>query len=293
MSDRLVRGTFPGSNLRFAFCETARLCSEGIQRLNSDWISSWLLSEALTCATLLSVGLKDEERVSLRWGYTGPIGTILTDTDEKAQVRGFTQRLRLMPEVETLQEALGDGGKISAVSSFPDRIGQKGVTVAPFADITRDLAYFLSLSFQIETGIAVGLIIRPDSPIHLTSATGLLLQPLPGCDPILFDRLRTEIERPQFREWLEAEPRSPEATLARLEVGEEPSFLGEVAPAYVCNCSRQKVESVLRMLDQAELVDMLEKDGSAEIDCHFCAEHYTFSRSDLQILIEQCQAGHA
>ena len=223
MSDRLVRGTFPGSNVRFAICETARLCSEGVHRLNSDWISSWLLSEALTCAALLSVGLKDEERVSLRWGYTGPIGTILTDTDEKAQVRGFTQRLRLMPEVETLQEALGEGGRISAVSSLPDRVGQKGITEAPFADITRDLAYFLSLSFQIETGIAVGLIIRPDSPIQLTSATGLLLQPLPGCDPIFFDRLRTEIERPQFRQWLAAEPRSPEEALARLQVGEEPA----------------------------------------------------------------------
>ena len=293
MSDRLLRGTFPNNNIRFAVCQTAQLCSDGIHRLKSDWISSWLLSEALTCATLLSVGLKDEERVSLRWGYTGPIGTILTDADEKAQVRGFTQRLRLMPEVESLGEALGNGGRISAVSSFPDKVGQKGITEAPFADITRDLAFFLSLSFQIETGIVVGLIIRPDSPIQLSSATGLLIQPLPGCDPLAFDHLRTEIEHPRFREWLEEQPRNAEEVAGRLDVGEAPSYLGEVTPHYVCNCSRQKVETVLRMLDQAELVDMLEKDGSAEIDCHFCAEHYYFSRADLQFLIEQCQAGHA
>lgn len=293
MNDRLLRGAFPANGIRFAVCETARLCSEGIQRLKSDWISGWLLSEALTCATLLSVGLKDEERVSLRWGYTGPIGTILTDIDEKAQVRGFSQRLRLMPEVETLSEAMGDGGRISAVSSFPDRVGQKGITEAPFADITRDLAFFLSMSFQIETGIAVGLIVRPDSPIELAAATGLLIQPLPGCDPMVFDRVRNELEQPHFREWLEEEPRGAEEVILRLNVGEPPSIMGEVAPSYVCNCSRQKVESVLRMLDQAELVDMLEKDGSAEIDCHFCAEHYYFSRADLQSLIEQCQAGHA
>lgn len=293
MNDRLLRGTFPGLGIRFAVCQTARLCSEGIFRLKSDWISSWLLSEALTCATLLSVGLKDEERVSLRWGYSGPIGTILADIDEKAQARGFTQRLRLMPEVEGLSEAIGEGGKISAVSSFPDRVGQKGITEAPFADISRDLAYFLSLSFQIETGIVVGLIVRPDSPIQLTSALGLLIQPLPGCDPIVFDKVRMELERPAFREWMEESPQSAEDVVARMEVGEAPSFLGEVVPSYACNCSRRKVETVLRMLDQAELVDMLEKDGFAEIDCHFCAEHYHFSRADLQSLIQQCQAGHA
>lgn len=293
MSDHLVRGTFPKRNIRFAVCQTARLCTEGIHRLKSDWISSWLLSEALTCATLLSVGLKDEERISLRWGYTGPIGTILADMDEKAQVRGFTQRLRLMPEISTLSEALGKGGKISAVSSFPDRVGQKGITEAPFLDITRDLAHFLSLSFQIETGIVVGLIIRPDAPIQLSAATGLLLQPLPGCELADFDRLRVKIEHPEFRQWLEAKPRSTEEVVTRLDAGEAPLYLDETEPSYVCNCSRRKVETVLRMLDQAELEDMLEKDGSAEIDCHFCAEHYHFSRADLQTLIEQCQAGHA
>lgn len=293
MSDRLLRGTFPRSNLRFAVCQTAELCSEGIGRLDTDWIAGRLLSEALTCATLLSVSLKDDERISLRWAYDGPVGTILTDMNEKAQVRGFTQRLRLMPEVATLSEAVGSEGKISAVSSFPDRVGRKGITEAVFLDITRDLAHFLSLSFQIETGLVAGLIFSPEEPIRLAAATGLMLQPLPGCDPVYFNKVREGMEHPSFRQWLEETPRDTAEVVARLEVGEPPTFLEEASPSYSCNCSRHKVETVLRMLDQAELMDMLEKDGSADINCHFCAEHYHFSRADLQYLIEQCQAGHA
>ncbi|MCZ6472439.1 MAG: Hsp33 family molecular chaperone HslO [SAR324 cluster bacterium] len=293
MRDRLLRGTFPSSNLRFAVCETRELCSEGLARLKSDWIAGWLLSEALTCAALLSVGLKDEERLSLRWAYSGPVGTILADMNEKAQVRGFTQRLRLMPGVSTLDEAMGGSGKVSVVSSFPDRVGQMGITEAVFQDITRDLAHFLSLSFQIETALAVGLIIRPEDPIHLSSATGLLLQPLPGCDYALFNGVREIVEHQGFRDWLEAAPRMPEEVLARLGLKETPSILNEITPSYSCHCSREKVESVLRMLDAEELRDMLEKDGHAEINCHFCAEHYWFSGTDLQSLIEQCQAGHA
>jgi molecular chaperone Hsp33 len=53
------------------------------------------------------------------------------------------------------------------------------------------------------------------------------------------------------------------------------------------------VASVLRMFDPAELQDMLEQDGQAEVNCHFCAATYHFSRSDLETLLGQSQTGHA
>ena len=52
MGDRLLRGTFPESNLRFAACQAAELCSEAIERHRGEWVSGWLLAEALTCSTL-------------------------------------------------------------------------------------------------------------------------------------------------------------------------------------------------------------------------------------------------
>lgn len=292
MSDRLVRGTFPEKNIRFAACETGLLCSDGLQRLSPDWVSSWIFAEALTCSALMSVGLADGERLSMRWKYPGPMGMVLADLDEFGNVRGFPQR-RLMPEISTVVEALGGEGTMSVTSSFPNRVGRRGTTPAIFQDITRDLAHFLSLSFQIETGLVVGLIIPPEAPIRLLAATGLLIQPLPGCDLPAFGAVRDRLERPEFREWLEEAPRTAEAALERLEVGEPPQYLEEVTPSYLCNCSRTKVTSVLQLLGSEELLDMLENDGMAEIDCHFCAEHYHFSRTDLQALLEQSHAGHA
>ncbi|MEE8394600.1 MAG: Hsp33 family molecular chaperone HslO [bacterium] len=293
MSDRLLRGTFQNSQIRFAVCETTELCGEAMERLKTDPVSGLLLSEALTCAALLSVALTDGERLSLRWSYPGPIGTILADMNEKCEVRGFPQGLRLMPRVSSPPEAFGGEGKISGISSFPDRVGQLGTVRAVFQDITLDLAHLLSLSFQVETALGVGLKLLPGEPIRPAMATGIMLQPLPGCDLEVFDRVRRTVEHPVFREWAEARPRRAEELVEWLNLDESPLYLGEIRPAYVCHCSREKVVSVLRMLGAEELRDMVEKDGQAEVNCHFCASTYHFSRTDLQFLLQQSQVGHA
>jgi molecular chaperone Hsp33 len=293
MSDRLIRGTFPQHQIRFAACQTAALCSDAIRRHQADWLSGWLLSEALTCAALLSVQLKDAERLTLRWLYPGPIGTILADIGGQGLVRGFPQRLRLMPEVTTLADAIGAGeGRVTATSTLGEKMGPTGIVPAPFGDVTRDLAHLMSLSFQVETALAVGLIVPPSEPIGLVSALGVLLQPLPGGDLEAFDAVRRAVERPDFRRWLESAPRAPEEALAHVGLG-KPVTLAETRPAYRCRCSREKVERVLRMLERDELTDMITRDAGAEVNCHFCATAYRFSKTDLEGLLRQSQSGHA
>ena len=206
MSDSLVRGAFPESQIRFAYCRSTALCTEGVTRHHSDWISGWLLSEALVCATLLSTTLKDEEKLTLRWIYPGPVGVIMADMTERGEVRGFTQRVSLLPDVTTPEDALGGAGRISVVTSTPSQLLRTGITEAIFRHLPRDLAYFLSLSFQVETALAVGLIMPPGGAVRVSSAVGLLLQPLPGCDLMRFERARQSVEDPAFQSWLEAAP---------------------------------------------------------------------------------------
>jgi len=293
MTDQLLRGEFPESQIRFAFCEGAELCSEAVTRHQSDRISGWLLSEALLCAALLSTTLKDDEKLTLRWIYPGPVGVITADMTERGEVRGFTQRVTLYPQVTTLEQAIGGRGRLSVVTSTRTERLRTGITEAVFQNVPRDLAYFLSLSFQIETALAVALRMPAESPLRVGSAAGLMLQPLPGCDALRFEAARQSVEHPEFQAWLDAAPRAPEEVLGRVEAEGTPTVYEIVAPSYLCACSRGKAENVLRMLDPAELTDMLEKDGMAEINCHFCANSYVFTAEELGRMLRQSQAGNA
>ena len=74
----------------------------------------------------MSVNLKQKEKFTLRWMYPGPVGTILADTNEHAEVRGFPQRLRLVEQVSTLEAAMGGDGRMSAITSVPERVMHTG-----------------------------------------------------------------------------------------------------------------------------------------------------------------------
>lgn len=293
MTDRLIRGLLPEQNVRFALCQAAGLCTEGVRRHQSDHLAGWLLSEALTCATLLSIDLKGREKMTLRWLYTGPVGEILADTTESAAVRGFTRHLKLIGLAGTLDEAVGKEGQVAATTSLPNRVLHTGITNAVFQDVSLDMAHLLSLSFQVETAMAVGLIMPPEEPVELRSAVGVLLQPLPGADLEVFDVVRRKVEQPAFRSWLEVAPRPLEAVLERLADGSPHQVLDEREPRFVCTCSRAKVESVLRMLDPAEIQEMLEQDGQVDVSCHFCGSAYTFGAAELHTLLRQSESGHA
>ncbi|MDH4120178.1 MAG: Hsp33 family molecular chaperone HslO [Deltaproteobacteria bacterium] len=290
MDDLLLRGLFPEHEVRFSLVQAPGLCSEAMGIHGSDAVSGWLLSEALVSAALLSTSVKDDEKLTLRWMYPGPVGTILADLNERGEVRGYTQRVTLLPEVDTLAEALGGDGRLSVVQHTAGRVIRTGITQAFFRDLPRDLSYFLSMSHQIETALTVGLILPLALPLQARSALGLMIQPLPGASLEVFDQARNRVEGPAFRAWLEDAPRDPLEVLERVELGRA-EVLGQGVPAYGCGCSREKIHGLLTSLPPGELGDMVRRGEDTTITCHFCGRRYNLPPGEIQQLLDQMEKG--
>ncbi len=101
----------------------------------------------------------------------------------------------------------------------------------------------------------------------------------------LIDRLMTHIEQLPPITQLLREGKTPEQLLEILFSGIPYKTLEKRALAFRCTCSREKVERTLISLGAAEISDIIERDGGAEVTCEFCREAYSFSRDELEGLL--------
>jgi len=51
-------------------------------------------------------------------------------------------------------------------------------------------------------------------------------------------------------------------------------------PEFQCNCTREKVGNMLRMLGEDEINTAIAELGKLDINCDFCGKHYGFDKID-------------
>jgi molecular chaperone Hsp33 len=61
----------------------------------------------------------------------------------------------------------------------------------------------------------------------------------------------------------------------------EVEVLETVPVGYRCNCSHERYSRALATLGKKELYDMIQEQGEAELQCHFCNKKYLFSGEEL------------
>ena len=54
-----------------------------------------------------------------------------------------------------------------------------------------------------------------------------------------------------------------------------------------CNCSRERIESVLISLGQEEVNSIVKEKGKVEINCEFCNAHYELDKIDVEALFTE------
>ena len=56
-------------------------------------------------------------------------------------------------------------------------------------------------------------------------------------------------------------------------------------PMYECDCSKEHMADGLATIGKEELKDIIEKEGEAELVCHFCNKKYHFSKEELEKIL--------
>lgn len=296
MADQLVRATAAEGGIRAVGVITTRLTEEARGRHKLSYVATAALGRTMSCGLLLASSMKREgSRVNIRIKGEGPLGGILVDAGADGTVRGYVDNpaVELPPNARGKLDvggAVGQEGYLYVVRDVGYGYPYSSTVELVSGEIGDDVAHYLVSSEQTPSALVVGVFVGAEG---VTASGGLLVQVLPKAarDESLVEKLESRVAALSgFTPLLQVGKTLPEIFEELLgDMGL--TILPEVQMLrFHCGCSFNRVLGALKMLGEAELQDMMEKDNGAEATCHFCGKVYQASRDELAQLIEDLRA---
>ena len=274
--DQFQRFIFEHSQVRGAWVQLGESYQEIINQAPYPESVRLLLGESLAASVLLSSTLKFNGSLALQAAGEGPLTTLMTECSHKRHIRGVARFAdQAVSSETTLPELLGQSRM--AITITPEQ-GRRYQGVVPREADT--LAGCLEEYFERSEQLATRLFLFADG--HTTA--GLLLQRLPGHseeDDELWNRVEHLAATVQADEMLQLDS---ESLLHRLFHEETVRLFDSEPVAFHCSCSRERTLAALTSLGREECYNLLEEQGSINMDCQFCHASYRFDRNDIDHL---------
>jgi len=282
--DYAVRATAHGGTLRAFAARTTELVKE-LQRRHHTWpVATAALGRAVTVGAMMGLMLKGErDRLTIQIKGNGPLGQIVVDADSRGHVRGYVDN----PAVDL---PLNDRGKLDVAGAVGEGmlyvvkdLGLKepyrGSVPLVSGELGEDFTYYFTVSEQIPSAVGVGVLVDRDGSV--LASGGFILQVLPEAEEETIARLEERIAAmTSVTDRIQAGA-APE-DLLREVIGEDVQVLQRQPVSFDCSCSPDRIRSLLKSMGKEEISALLQKQGKAEVICHFCSERYVMEREELE-----------
>jgi len=292
VKDYLVKALGYNGQVRAYAVSTTETVGEA-QRRHYTWpTASAALGRAMTAGLMMGAMLKGDEKLTIKIEGGGPIGAILVDSNAKGEVRGYVTNPHVHFDLNEhgkldVRRAVGTDGMLTIVKDIGLRDHFTGQVPIVSGELGEDFTYYFATSEQVPSSVGVGVLVNPDNSIQ--TAGGFIIQLMPGTD----DSTITEIENrlqsiPPVSKMIQA-GLTPEEILDQLLGEGNVKVLEKMPVSFQCQCSRERISNALISLGKAEIQDIIEEEGKAEAQCHFCNEKYQFSKEELEELAAEAK----
>lgn len=289
MSDKLIKFLAHSDAITFCCVDSTELVESArvIHKMNPTPTAA--LGRTLTMGAIMGANLKVEnEKVTIQILGNGPLGSILVAANEKAEVKGYVSNA--MAEVDSLPNGkLNVGGIVGkGMLNIIRDIGLKepyvGNVPLQTGEIAEDFAYYYAVSEQVPSAVALGVLVNKDGSVK--KAGGYLLQVLPNTPEEVIISIEKRMSSIKTITQMLEEGMSIEE-IARYVTGDSDiKVVEEVVPKWKCDCSRERMEKALITLGKQEL-EVLQKDETTQLECHFCDKKYKFTSEEIKELLEK------
>lgn len=290
MGDYLVRALGFNGNVRAFAVRTTDTVGEAQRRHNSWPTATAALGRSLTASVIMGAMLKGEDKLTVKIEGNGPIGVILIDSNANGEVRGYVSNPHVHFDLNSVGKldvarAVGTEGALTVVKDLGLRDMFSGQTPIVSGEIAEDFTYYFAVSEQVPSSVGLGVLVNPDNSV--LAAGGFILQILPGCDDETITEIENQLKTIEPVSKMIEKGYTPERILEAVLGEGNVQVLDSMPVQFKCQCSKERFGAAIKSLGVQELQEMIDEDGGAEAQCHFCLEKYDFEASELEGFIHE------
>ncbi len=277
---------------------TTDLVEEAVSIHDTTPVASAALGRVLTAAGLMGIMLKsDEDKLTVNFKGNGQARQILATAHGDGTVKGYIANPYVdLPLKENgkldVGGALGEG-ELTVIKDLGLKEPYMGTIALVSGEIADDLTAYFYISEQQNSSVALGVKVERD--LSIGAAGGMIIQMLPGAEEAAVDALEEMIGKMEplttsISRVMEETPGLSQSGIVRRLMEEifadmpekyRLQALEEREIRWECDCSRERMARALATIGKEDMREIIEEDGKAELQCHFCLKKYDFSRQEL------------
>lgn len=292
MTDYIVRATAADAQVRAFACTTKNMVETARKAHDTSPVVTAALGRLLSAGAMMGAMLKGEKDVlTLQIKGDGPVNGLTVTADSKGNVKGYAN----VPDVILPANSVGKldvggavgKGELSVIKDMGLKEPYVGQTALQTGEIGDDLTYYFATSEQVPSSVGLGVLMERDNTVK--QAGGFIIQLMPFAEDAVIDRLEGNLSKIKSVTSLLDAGNTPEQMLELLLDGLQPEITDTMQTAFVCDCSKQKVEKALISIGKKELKNMIDDGKEVEVNCQFCNSHYQFTIEELKALYQKAQ----
>ena len=292
--DVVIRGLLFNGAVNLTAISGRTLVEAARQAHGLSHVCTAALGRLLMQTAMMSVQLKNStDNLTVIFDGNGAGGKIVAVGHEGGRVKGYVDN----PSVELPLKAngkldvsgvVGTDGEMRIIRDLSLKEPYVGRCAITDGEIANDFANYFVVSEQQPSLVYLGVRVDPATG-EVRAASGIMLQPLPFCPDEHITALESRTSEISKLTRLIEEGGKLEAVLLDILGDIDIEITEMTQPIFSCDCSREKIEAALISMGRAELSDIIEKDGKAELVCRFCDRKYNFTREELTELLNEAE----
>lgn len=251
-----------------------------------------ILGQLSAASALLAGNIKFDGSVVLQIQGNGPVSLIMVECTSEMKLRAtahMREQARITPDTNLQELMNSDGnGKFSVILDPTSNKSQAYQGIVPLESntVAEALEYYMRHSEQLDTKLWLAA--------DENQCAGLLLQKLPAeseTADITWEHLQALSNTITADELLSKDSNT---IMHQLFWEDDLIAFPEHEVQWFCPCTRERVAEMLHTLGRDEVNEILQEQGSIEVDCNFCGKVYEFDDIDcIEIFSKHKPLQHA